>query len=174
MANEPGTEPTKVTGQVLQRLRKLAERDINSGPLDGFRGVVINPHLALELVEALERAGAVLPQQVDLENVDAGALYRAAEKAHTESWGTDFMWKSNESYRESAQEQFRESMKDGLLSAHEYLSELPAPPPGLLDLELIQEIAEELESHHIDHEGLGISYAEAAALAVIRYAEGRK
>lgn len=174
MANEPGTEPTKVTGQVLQRLRELAEQDISAGPLDGFRGLVINPHLVLDLVAAIERAGSVLPQQVDLENVDAGALYRAAEKAHTEGWGTDFMWKSNESYRESAQQQFQESMKDGLLSAHEYLSELPSPPPGLLDLERIQEIADELESHHVDHEGLGISYAEAAALAVIRYAEGQK
>lgn len=174
MANEPGTEPTKVTGQVLQRLRKLAERDINTGPLGGLRGVVINPHLALELVAVIERDGSVLPQQVDLENVDAGALYLATMRSHTESGVTDLMWNRSESYRESAQQQFRESMKDGLLSAHEYLSELPSPPPGLLDLERIQEIADELESHHVDHEGLGISYAEAAALAVIRYAEGRK
>lgn len=174
MANEPGTEPTKVTGQVLQRLRELAEQDISAGPLDGFRGLVIDPHLVLDLVAAIERAGAVLPQQVDLENLDAGALYRATEKAQTGGWFPRPMWSRSGDYWESAQQEFRESMKDGLLSVHEYLSELPAPPPGLLDLELIQEIADELESHHVDHEGLGISYAEAAALAVIRYAEGRK
>lgn len=174
MANEPGTEPTKVTGQVLQRLRELAEQDINSGPLGGLRGVVINPHLALELVAVIERAGAVLPQQVDLENLDAGALYRATEKAQTGGWFPLPMWSRSGGFWDQAQQEFRESMKDGLLSVHEYLSELPAPPPGLLDLERIQEIADELDSHHIDHEGLGISYAEAAALAVIRYAEGQK
>lgn len=174
MANEPGTEPTKVTGQVLQRLRELAEQDISAGPLERRRGLVINPHLVLDLVAVIERAGSVLPQQVDLENLDAGALYRATEKAYTESRVTDLMWKSNGFYRESAQQEFRESMKDELLSAHGYLSELPSPPPGLLDLERIHEIADELESHHVDHEGLGISYAEAAALAVSHYAEGQK
>lgn len=174
MANEPGTEPTKVTGQVLQRLRELAEQDISAGPLERRRGLVINPHLVLELVAVIERAGAVLPQQVDLENVDAGALYRATEKAQTGGWFPRPMWSRSGDYWERAQQEFRESMKGGLISVHEYLSELPSPPPGLLDLERIQDIAQELESHHIDYEGLGISYAEAAALAVIRYAEGRK